>query len=479
MTAQTDATLELLAELDSRLADVLTETLRSDECTSMTDASFLAFARVTEALGRRIDAARLIVASEVDERCRPERGEARLSVRMGSASPAELLTRLTGISHTTAKSRLRAARPIASSTSLTGERVPPAFPLLRAAMDAGSVGLDTVAAISTTLGPIARRCHPAELAAAEEELVAAAAGAAAAPALGADETLVQARVWSLVLDPDGVLPEYERASRRRSLRLGRAREGLIPITGDLRPDVAAQLQRLIDAHLSPCVEDRTLPSTGPVFVPSPDDSEMIPHDPRTHTQKQHDVLASILGVAARAAESPTIGGTSPALLVTIAASDLERPDGVALIEGTDQPLPAFVARHIACCGGIQRLVFDDSGRVIELGSRQRVFTGHQRRAITARDGGCVIPGCCIPAAWCEVHHDTEHARGGPTHIDNGVLLCWHHHRTLETSGWSVRMVDGIPQVRAPAYIDPEQRWRPARGSTVLQRDRLRRRVRAG
>ena len=53
-----------------------------------------------------------------------------------------------------------------------------------------------------------------------------------------------------------------------------------------------------------------------------------------------------------------------------------------------------------------------------------------------------------------------------THTDNGVLLCWYHHRTIDTSGWRIRMVAGMPEVQAPHWLDPEGTWRPARGSPV-------------
>lgn len=482
MTERADALLRRLPEIERHLADLLSPALANDDARAMTDAQLVDLVRIVESLGRRIDAARLIVASEVDDRCRPERGAARLCERMGSGSAVELLTRLTGIRTTTARQRMRAARPISSTTSLTGDLVPAPFPRLREALDDGLVGLDTVSAITTTLGPIGERCHPADLAAAEAALVTDAVGTDDTAGLDAESTLVQARVWALALDPDGVLPEYERAERRRGLVLGRVRDGLVPLRGELLPDVAAQLQQLIHAHLSPRVGDRTGGAPrGPVFV----DSEAAPasetdeagatHDPRTRPQKQHDVLASVLGVAARAAETPTMGGAAPTLLVTISADELPSASGVAVIDGTDQHLPARVARQIACAGGTQRLVHDKTGRIRSLESPQRVFTAHQRRAIMARDGGCVIPGCHVPAVWCEVHHAHEHARGGPTHTDNGMLLCWHHHRTLETSGWAVRMTDGVPEVRAPSHIDRSGVWRRSRGSAHLQRDRLRRR----
>ena len=38
-------------------------------------------------------------------------------------------------------------------------------------------------------------------------------------------------------------------------------------------------------------------------------------------------------------------------------------------------------------------------------------------------------GCDHPANWCEAHHLRPWSQGGPTDIDNAVLLCPHdHHR---------------------------------------------------
>lgn len=51
-----------------------------------------------------------------------------------------------------------------------------------------------------------------------------------------------------------------------------------------------------------------------------------------------------------------------------------------------------------------------------------------------------------------------------TYTDNGVLLCWHHHRTLDTSGWQIRMHHGTPQIKAPSWLDRSGQWRPAQGS---------------
>jgi len=205
----------------------------------------------------------------------------------------------------------------------------------------------------------------------------------------------------------------------------------------------------------------------------------------------HDVLAAALGAAARVSAQSSLAGNSPTVLVAVRQEDLAEGRGTAATFTGDAfaaPAPVSIdaARQLACAGAIQRVVLDDLGAVVGLGSAERCFTGQQRRAIVLRDGGCVIPGCHVPASWCEVHHVTAHADGGSTHTDNGCLLCWFHHRTIETSGWEIRMRDGVPEVRAPEWLatltragppEPADReWRRAVGSPTRFLDALRNRL---
>jgi hypothetical protein len=186
----------------------------------------------------------------------------------------------------------------------------------------------------------------------------------------------------------------------------------------------------------------------------------------------HDAFASILTVAAASGQMPTIGGAAPTLTVAVREPDLRSSTGVAHIDGIDEPVPLSVARHIGCTGTIQRVTSDTRGRITAIETTDRVFNASQRKAITLRDGGCVIPGCHVRAIWCEIHHVTEHARGGPTSTDNGVLLCFHHHRTIDTSGWQIRMNHGTPETRGPRWWDPHRQWRPRTTSPTRVHDRL-------
>ena len=87
-----------------------------------------------------------------------------------------------------------------------------------------------------------------------DEVIAAHArgeGPDAEPPACADVLRVHAQVWATALDQDGAEPHERDIAFRRGLTLGRARNGVIPIRGDLLPDVAAQLQRISDATYTP------------------------------------------------------------------------------------------------------------------------------------------------------------------------------------------------------------------------------------
>ncbi len=467
-----DPTRDQLEQLSSMLASAFAD--RSPAI--RTDDGLLVEARTIEALGRLVDAQRVAVAGEIAERSRAELGDARLSARRGCRSAVELLERVTDASAAECRRRLALGTATRERVALNGAPLPAPFPAVAAALADGAVGLDAAAVVVRELERAQAVADPAAMATAERCLVAEAIGAGEGSPLRctADELRVQARAWSTFLDQDGPEPRDgardvsgvgdARAMRRRGFRLGRARDGLVPVTGDLMPEVAARLRRLFDAYASPragagfqtAAERAAAAATG---------------EQRTPDQQRHDVLAAAIDSAARSGEHPSIGGASPTVLVSVRQSDLESGRGVAHADGVEAPIALRAARHMICTGGTQAVVLDDAGRIMSLGSPERCFTPHQRRAITVRDGGCVIPGCSVPASWCEIHHVVPDAVGGPTHPDNGVLLCWFHHRSIDTSGWGIRMIRGVPHVRPPAWLDPGGGWRPSTKSPTRFADR--------
>lgn len=330
-----------------------------------------------------------------------------------------------------------------------------------------------------------------------------------------DTIATMCKAWQQYLDQDGTPPTDKEVLEARGIRIGAERNGVIPINGRLTPEVAALFSNLCDAINAPrnnnasnadSASNDTSDTSGTNgnshsfggdsdtgrssdtggnsgAIEESDEQKdrlewLLERSGYSHTlvgdmegrspdQKRHDALAAILGVAASSTEVPNHGG-SPVTVLVQTTEEALNGDGAAWLHG-----PAFqtnllnpqAARHATCSGALQYYAKNKAGKIVALGSKQRVFTTNQRRAIVARDGGCVIPGCNTPPAWLEIHHVLPHAQGGKTHIDNGVAMCWFHHRSIETSGWEVRMENGVPQVRTPIWLDPDRNWLTVRPPT--------------
>jgi len=449
--------------------------LRADGTAWLGDEQLLAVLGDAAHVIRLAEAVLADAVGELQERSATADRAERTTTRLGCGNVNELVRRSTRASSLRVAEWERTARAVRRRTSISsGELLPAEYPALREALYDGDVGAETVTAISR----IFDRAHGADRAgrlAADAELAEAARGAGPSPAVSADDLRLQAEVWAAFLDQDGADPDGTAASlaeRRREVRLGRARNGVVSLRGLLLPDVAAQFQLLIDSVLNPH-------GSGPRFAAGDDDAPSPALvDRRTGPQKAHDALATILTTAATSGRMPSLGGAAPTLTVAVQAEDLAVGRGVAHLDGVDEPVPLAVARQVACCGVVERVALDVFGRIVRIETSDRTFNAYQRKAIVLRDGGCVIPGCRVPATWCEIHHVVPWAQGGPTSTDNGALLCWHHHRTIDTSGWCIRMNHGAPEVRGPSWWDPLGRWRPTtRSPTRLRRHLARRRAR--
>lgn len=124
-------------------------------------------------------------------------------------------------------------------------------------------------------------------------------------------------------------------------------------------------------------------------------------------------------------------------------------------------LSASTVRRLACHAGIQRIVLDPKGAVLDVGRDYRTATPAQFAALIARDRGCAFPGCTRPPAWCVAHHIIHWINGGRTSLDNLVLLCGFHHRVVHNNGWDVAISesDRLPTFYPPRWIDPDRRPR--------------------
>ncbi|OZF04224.1 HNH endonuclease [Rhodococcus sp. 15-2388-1-1a] len=126
------------------------------------------------------------------------------------------------------------------------------------------------------------------------------------------------------------------------------------------------------------------------------------------------------------------------------------------------PLSRNTSRQLACDCVLTAIVMDENGNPLNLARTARTITAKQRTALTARDHGCAFPGCGKPAAWTEGHHIWHWGDGGPTDMNNLVLLCGFHHRLIHHSDWEVFMgTDNHPWFVPPATVDPYRQPRPS------------------
>jgi hypothetical protein len=78
---------------------------------------------------------------------------------------------------------------------------------------------------------------------------------------------------------------------------------------------------------------------------------------------------------------------------------------------------------------IERVVFDGPSRVVDMGVRQRLFTGATRRAVLVKERECFNEFCDVPSEDCQADHIEPYAAGGLTIEANGQPACAFHNRS--------------------------------------------------
>ncbi len=80
-------------------------------------------------------------------------------------------------------------------------------------------------------------------------------------------------------------------------------------------------------------------------------------------------------------------------------------------------------------GHVRRVVMNSAGVVIEMGRKQRLFTGAARDAAKLMATNCHHPGCGIAATFAQVDHMAEWSNNGTTDPDNSSIACQRHNPT--------------------------------------------------
>jgi hypothetical protein len=255
-----------------------------------------------------------------------------------------------------------------------------------------------------------------------------------------------ARVRDIV-DPDGPPPPVDDPVRpERELRRHIRHDGTMDFKGRLDAETA----QLFEALLKPF--DKSDPG-------------VIEH--RGYAEQAGDAFADVLKLAANCPDLPTHNGLRSEVAFTVSLETLRNALDDAILPG-DSYLAARDARRLACDAHVLPAVMDGASNPLDIAVPAYVVPAHIRRALVLRDRGCTFPACDRPASVCDAHHIAAWLCGGPTQIDNLILLCGQHHRLIHRSEWTVKLIDGQAMFTPPTYVDPQQRPR----HNALRRSRI-------
>lgn len=307
------------------------------------------------------------------------------------------------------------------------------LPSVGHALDGGEIStghVDALAAVATRrrLGVAGRQC---------DELV------AQARRLAVDDFAIVCRHWAHLAD--------DVAPTRRDVR--RADADYLYLSPTLFGDVD------IDGRLGP-VGGRIVMAAVDRFDDGPAEDDV---GRRTPSARRAGALVDCARAALEGPghgdtgdpSSPSARVTEPVINVVIDHRTLTgtRDDLAGIRCDLDRvgPIAPAVMAELSCSATVRRVVLDAAGNVVDIGRRARVVSTAQRHALVVRDRHCVFPGCDRSARWCDAHHLVPWAAGGPTDLQNLVLLCRRHHTLVHRGGWSLSRdpTNGGVQARGP------------------------------
>lgn len=399
---------------------------------------------VIEQIGRLVDGLRVAGAAEVEHRSRPALQSEGLAFVAGARDGVELVQQIARISHAEAGRRVGLGTVIAPAIGLLGDLLPGRFPSLTDAVMEGRIGVEAARLIVNTWKHIRPRADIDGTARMVDSLV------QAAQTVDVEALREIAEYWVLALDPDGAEEKERKQRRNRALRIGKQLEdGTTAVRLVMTPEDLALLKELLQSRRRNVRLVRTEPGSaetsdglapewreadGPGSNPDGVDPEAA--DPRMRAQQDYDTLTDALRLAIRA-EAEGIDGTAVThtTIITVTADELEARNGQGWAPGIMAGLPIPVIERKACTEDTRLQVTGTGGEILYLSHAQRLFTAAQRLALTVRAGGsCEYPGCRVPHPYLEAHHvDWVHRDGGPTDIDNGIMLCSYHHHLIHAT----------------------------------------------
>jgi hypothetical protein len=390
---------------------------------------------------------------------------------LGWASTNDFLTHLTGGHRGTGGGLVRAARQVRD------------LPAVQTALETGRITLPQARAIAGQVHTLPRTPEPPDgtpsfrtaVAGTMLDLVAA---------HGHDATALQQAFADVVRthDPDAAIIDADRARVRteraahhaRYLSLAEDGRGGVRIKGYGSVEDAEIIKTALFPLAAPVTTDpgacggSRRPPGAPLFdenglstqvrCPTPGCGH-DGRDPREPGTRLYDAFIDVCTRLTRFAATgdlPSDHGIRPRVVALIDHASLRQQviDAGLARPGetnTGAQLSASALRRIACDADLVPAVLGTGSHVLDVGRTRRLVTPALWTALVVRDRHCSFPGCPRMPLACDAHHVVHWADGGPTELDNLVLLCRHHHTQTHHSPWTVRI---DPGTHRPVWTPP-------------------------
>ena len=253
-----------------------------------------------------------------------------------------------------------------------------------------------------------------------------------------EERLLQLAYHATACQVERVARAWRRCDRLEEAREDRRRhltrsvttyvdeDGMVVLRAKLTPELGAVVQRALDA-----AAERLYQEAKDAAAPDAIEEEV------SWTQRRADALGLLAEAALQADLDRGTAGDRYQVVVHIAPGTDADPTPQTVLELEDGGIrvSAETSRRLACDASVVVMREAPDGALLDVGRKTRTVPSAIRRALAARDGRCRFPGCS--ARRCDAHHITHWADGGPTSLDNLMLLCRRHHTLLHEGGISV------------------------------------------
>jgi len=273
--------------------------------------------------------------------------------------------------------------------------------------------------------------------------------------------------------PDDQISELERDQRRQRTRVEALTEIATHYLDSLPEDRSGEDRTTVvieinAAALAATERDQTETHADIQHSqPEPDQAQPEPDQAQPEPdQAQHDQAEADVEASSKTSNRSRGNVADPITVPTC------RVRGGAALEPTD-------AYRAACDTTLLGIIVNEHSMPLAVGRQQRLITKHQRRALMIRDRHCQYPGCSR-TRHLKAHHRISWLAGGPTDLDNLILLCQTHHTRVHedhltiticpdpdcTIRWRFTRPDGTTITPMLAGLDTPIPWRPEHNTTI-------------